>query len=306
MASGATEDDGAALTWVARDDGDPAVHVARLDRTAHATREVRLTQSKADADDVAIAWAGDGWIVAWIDARDGNGEVYAAKIDRDLRRVGRDQRITNAPGDAGGVAIAVAGDTAWLAWSDPRDNPREGVADIFATTLHAKDASRSGDEVRVLATAAHSRSPEIAALPDHGALVGWIEDAPTGLDGPGAAVVARLGDGPVAGASVTLPFAPAERPSAFLLVAAGDGARAVVAHTVADTLTLDALRIGADGQVATPPYKLLDLDAPPPFDTAVGLARGTLFFVDVAKSGGAPDRDRSLRRIRRATVDWRR
>ena len=60
-----------------------------------------MTSSKGDASDVALARAGDGWLVAWVDARDGNGEVYAARLRQELlQRVGREERITNATGDA--------------------------------------------------------------------------------------------------------------------------------------------------------------------------------------------------------------
>jgi hypothetical protein len=109
-----------------------------------------------------MAWTGDGSLIAWVDARDGNGEVYASKVDRDLVRVAREERITNAPGDAGDVTLAVRNGVAWLAWSDPRESPREGLADIYATTLGVRDARRASDEVRVLASAPHSRSPQLA------------------------------------------------------------------------------------------------------------------------------------------------
>jgi hypothetical protein len=301
MASGAAED-GAALAWVARDDGDAAVHLARLDRAAHATREVRLSPAKSDASDVAVAWAGDGWVVAWVDAREGNGEVYATKVDRDLKRVGRDERITSAPGDAGGVSLATAGDLVWVAWSDPRDNPRDGLADVFVATLGAKDGAPVGREARVLATAAHSRSPQLVAVEGGGAMVGWIEDAPPGIEGPGAALIARLEPGPVVGPSAPLPLAPGERPSSITFVPEPGGARIVVAHPTADVLSLDALRVDAGGRVTSRPTHLLDLDAPAVFEPSLALAPGALFYVDVGLAGG----ERSSHRVRRATVSWTR
>ena len=184
VAAGGKPDDGAVVAWVARDDGDPQVHLTHVDRRGKRTNEVQLTTARGDASDVAVAWGGDGWIVAWVDARDGNGEVYATKVDRDLNRTAREERITNAPGDAGDVALAVKGDTAWLAWSDPRESLRDSSADVYATTLRVRDARKVGEETRVLATAAHSRSPQIVPAGD-GAVVAWIEDAPQGLEGPG-------------------------------------------------------------------------------------------------------------------------
>ncbi|MGD0053680.1 MAG: hypothetical protein ABSD03_17885, partial [Vulcanimicrobiaceae bacterium] len=112
--------------------------MAHLDRRGHRNNEVQLTTAKGDASSVAIAWADDGWLVAWVDGRDGNGEVYAAKVDRDLARVGREERITSAPGDASDVALARSGDAAWVAWSDPRDNLRDGVSDVYVAAIRPR------------------------------------------------------------------------------------------------------------------------------------------------------------------------
>jgi hypothetical protein len=302
IASGAKADDGAAVAWVARDDHDPQVHVARVDRAGHRTNEVQLTTAKGDASSVAMAWVGDGWLVAWVDGRDGNGEVYATKIDRDLNRIAREERITNAPGDASDVALVARREIAWVAWSDPRESPRDGLGDIYATTLGTRDAKRLGDEVRVLATAPHSRSPQLAALEggDGGAVLAWIEDAPTGLEGRGAAMVARLdGKAHVVGAPASVLSPALGRPTAIALAASGDVVRTVVACSTPEAVTLDALLLGADGTPATKPWPLLDLDAPPSFDLALALAGDAIFFDDV----GVAQADH---RVRRAAVAWRR
>jgi hypothetical protein len=298
IAAGGQPEDGALVAWVARDDGDPQVHLAHVDRKGKRTNEVQLTTTKGDASDVAIAWAGDGWMVAWVDTRDGNGEVYATKVDRDLSRTAREERITSAPGDAGDVSLAVHGDTAWLAWSDPRESPREGLADIYTTTLRTRDARRESDEVRVLATAAHSRSPTILATGD-GAMVAWIEDGPTGLEAPAAAMVVRLdAQGHVASRPAWLPMAGHGRTTALALAPAGDGVRAIVARNDRDDVTLDAVAIAADGTPGRP-WALLDLDAPGSFDVALALTGGALFFDDIGPS--AADH-----RIRRAAFSWSR
>jgi hypothetical protein len=300
IAAGGQPEDGALVAWVARDEGDPQVHLARVDRKGKRTNEVQLTTAKGDASDVALAWAGDGWMVAWVDTRDGNGEVYATKVDRDLGRTAREERITSAPGDAGDVSLAVHGDTAWLAWSDPRESPREGLADIYTTTLRTRDARRESDEVRVLATAAHSRSPTILPTAD-GAMVAWIEDGPTGLEAPAAAMVVRLdAQGHVASRPAWLPMAGHGRALALALALAppGEGVRAIVARNDRDDVTLDAMGIAADGTPGRP-WALLDLDAPGSFDVALALAGGALFFDDIGAS--AADH-----RIRRAAFSWSR
>ena len=303
MAPGATVQDGAAVAWVTgREDQDRQVHVAHLDRAGRRNREIELTtRAKGDVSGVAMAWARDGWLVAWVDARDGNGEVYATKIDRNLTRVAHEERITNAPGDAGDVALVARGDIAWLAWSDPRESPREGLADIYATTLRPSDATRASDEVRVLASAPHSRTPHLApTAKGDSVVVVWIEDAATGLEGPGAAMAALLDrDGRVARAPSILPLSAPGRATSIALASSREGVRAVVVRSGQEALSLEAISIGADGLPATKPWPLLDLEAPASFEVAVAFAGDALVFDDV---GAAPGEHI----VRRADIAWRR
>jgi hypothetical protein len=320
MAASGRVEDGAILVWVKRDDGDPQVHLARLDRLGRRQREIQLTSARGDASSVAVAWAGDGWIVAWVDGRDGNGEVYAAKVDVDLRRVAPEVRLTNAPGDAADVALTVRAGIAWVAWSDPRESPREGIGDIYATTLRARDAKPGGDAIRVLATAAHSRSPAIAAVADesHGtdsgqgegqaqgsgrgrALVAWIEDSPAGLEGPGAAMFALLDEhAAVLAAPANVPLHSEGRPISIVLSEGGTGARAVVARASGSAITLDGMMLVPEGAASSRPWPLADLDAPPPFDVALGFAGDALYFDDVGEGGV----HRTEHRVRRLSLSW--
>jgi hypothetical protein len=292
---------GAAATG--HDAPDRQVHVAHLDRAGRRNHEIELTtRARGDVSGVAMAWAGDGWLVAWIDARDGNGEVYATKIDRDLARVAREERITNAPGDAGDVALAVHGDVAWLAWSDPRESPREGLADIYATTLRTTDARRVGDEVRVLASAPHSRSPQLAATPEgDSAVLAWIEDPATSLEeGPGAAMLAVLGrDGHVVRSPSIVPLAAPGRPTSIALASSRSGVRAVVVRSGQEALAFEAMTVGSDGVSGVRPWPLLDLEAPPSFEVALAFAGDSIVFDDVGPSAGE-------HLVRRADVVWRR
>jgi hypothetical protein len=292
---GADKVERAAVAWVVRDEGDPQVHVATVDWRGHRIKEVQLTIARGDAGDVAIAPVDGGWIAAWVDGRDGNGEVYAAKLDRDLARLSPDQRITKAPGDKADVALASAGSFAWLAWSDPRESPREGIGDVYVTTLAARDAKRASDEVRVLATAAHSRSPAIATA-GRGALVAWIEDAPPGVDAPGAALFARLDETGRVADTGSLQSAETGRPTALALEASPEGTRAVVARAAHEVVTLDAALVTAAGPTARA-WPLVDLDAPGAFDAALALAGGALVYDD---AGAVPGE----RRVRKMVIAW--
>jgi hypothetical protein len=300
LVPGGAPQDGVAVAWVtARDEPDRQVHVAHLDRAGRRTKEVELTtRARGDVSGVAVAWAGDGWLVAWVDGRDGNGEVYATKVDRDLTRVAREERITNAPGDAGDVTLAVRGGVAWLAWSDPRESPREGLADIYATTVGIHDARRASDEVRVLASSPNSRSPQLAAVEGDRAVLAWIEDVATGLEGPAATMVAVLDrNGRIVRAPSILPLAGEGRPTGLALAPSREGVRAVVVRSAAANLTLDAVLLGAEGTALSRPWPLLDVEAPVSFDVAVALAGDVLVFDDV---GAAP----GDHHVRRAVVAW--
>jgi hypothetical protein len=155
--------------------------------------------------------------------------------------------------------------------------------------------------VRVLATDAHSRSPELALAGEGGAIVGWIEAPPTGVDAPGAAMAARLdASGHVVGAPARLPLAEPGRPTAIALdPAASGGVRAVVARSAGDEVTLDAIALGADGAPAAKPWRLLDLDASGSFDVSLVLAGRAVVYDD---TGSSP----ADHRVRRAAVAWRR
>jgi hypothetical protein len=297
IAQGRQNEGEAAVAWVGRDDGDPQVHLARVDGRGRRTKEMQLTGAKGDASDVALAWVGDGWMVAWIDGRDGNGEVYAAKVDVDLRRVSPETRVTRAPGDATDVAIASnradGGDTVWLAWSDSRESAAEGLGDIYATTLRARDAKRMGDEMRVLATAAHSRSPQLGSG-GRTAWVGWIEDAPPGVDAAGATMMAELDEkGHVVGAPRAVRLADEGRPTSIAFAPTkpyGGFPPILVARSAHDGVTLDA--VTAEGATS-----VLDLEAAAPFEVSLVLAGDSAYYVD---AGASP----AERRVRCLGLAW--
>ncbi len=182
----------AAVAWVAKAKGEPQVFVTKLGANGERLEEKGVTvvhRKKKDKDglgipsecsDVAIAWAGggdvnDGWIVAWVDTRDGNAEVYVAKMDRSLKKVVPDRRITDAPGDASDVQIAVRGKETFLIWSDARNHPEQGRGDVYMARLDTASLKRIGEDARLFASDAHSRSPLLATTPT-GLAAAWIEE----------------------------------------------------------------------------------------------------------------------------------
>ena len=297
IAPAAKPEDGAALVWVARDNGDPEVHVTKIDKKGKKTSDVQLTTAKGDASDVAIAWAGGGWIVAWVDGRDGNGEVYATRVGLDLSR-NAGERITNAPGDASDLVALAVGDRVWLAWADPRESPKDGMADVFVGAVSMKDAKPAVPEQRLLATAAHSRTPQLAPAPD-GVNVAWIEEAPPGVQSPASsgygAMWATVGaDGKAAQRPTKLPAAGEGAATSVALERHAKGLHAVVARSMSETIALDGMELAAPEPRAFP---LLTLDGPPSLDVALVIDGGALYFND---DGPAP----TDKRARRARIAW--
>ncbi len=303
MASADKPEDGAAIAWVARDNGDPEVHVTKIDKRGKKTNEVQLTTAKGDASDVAIAWTGNGWIVAWVDGRDGNGEVYATRVGVDLSR-NAGERITNAPGDASDLVALASGDLVWLAWADPRESPKDGMADVFVGAVNKKDAKPAIAEQRQLATAAHSRTPQLAApaaLPGtlSGVVVAWIEEAPLGVETPASsgygAMWATVGpDGKTTQRPVKLPAGGEGAATSVALERHAKGLHAVVARSMADAIALDGMELSGDAPRA---YPLVTLDGPPSLDVALVLDGAALYFNDDGPS-------LADKRARRARITW--
>jgi hypothetical protein len=148
-----------AVAWVAREEGDPQVHLTKLDRDGRRLSDQLLTQVAGDARDVCIVPAPDGFLVVWVDGRDGNGEVYAARVDYDLKRVTRDERITRARGDAFQLSVHTAGDLAFVTYIDTRDSPS---GDVYLASISTRNAARVGDEVRVTQSLATKIAPRFA------------------------------------------------------------------------------------------------------------------------------------------------
>ncbi len=293
-------EDGALLSWVARENGDPEVHVTRLDKRGKRASDAQLTTTKGDASDVALAQVPGGWIVAWVDGRNKNGEVYATKVGPDLQRIAREERITTAPGDKTDVALLRQDDHVWLAWSDTRESPQDGFGDVYVAQLRPGDAKRAAGETRTLASAAHSRSPRLALTPG-GVMVGWIEEAPMGVERPGDAFGAMIVEfdrkAQLAAPPARIRLGGDGAAHAIALEARASGVVAVVARAAKDEVVLDAVDLGPAGKT-TQAWPLLPLEGPPSMDVVLELAQGALYFND----DGHEDKDR---RARRASVTWK-
>ncbi len=300
LCAGGDRRDGVLAAWISGTKSNGELRLAQISESGQVLRSARLGSADADASRVAIAWAGDGWLVAWVEGRGGAGQVYATKIGRQLQHVGRNERVTRDAVGPGDIAMAVRNETAWLAWSDTRESPREGLADIYATTLRSADATHVGDEIRVLATARHSRSPTLAAASATRALIAWIEDPPAGVDALGTGMLGCLDTrAGVACPPVELPLAGPGQPASIVLESAGDEVHAVTARSgIGAGITLDGLRLDAGGAPLAPPWPLVALDAPPSVDISLALAGNVVIYSDVVPGPGQ-------RRIREAEITWR-
>lgn len=299
---------GTLVGWVAKDGADPQVHVARVDAHGKKLNELLVTTERGDAADVALAWAGNAWLVAWVDWRDGNGEVYVSRLAPDASRVLSTERITKAPGDASDVALLVPKGSAdaWIAWADPREDPHEGFADIYVARVHLKDGKKAGDESRVLATAAHSRTPALVSARD-GVAIAWIEEAPLGEGNADAhfgtttasygAMLARLDE---KGHPIDEPMrtrgAGEGFPTSLALFSEDGIVHAAVARAQDDAVVLDLFDWPGAGPVRT--HALAKLDGPPSMDVALALAGNVVYFDDEP-----PTTQNGERRVRKLTFE---
>jgi hypothetical protein len=293
---------GAAVAWVAREGSNAQVHVSRVDSKGVRMNDIQLTSSGGTTSEVALAWAGGGWIVAWVDTRDGNGEVYATKVDLGLNRIAREERITNAPGDASDVTLLAkpGGGDVWMAWADPRENPHDGFADVFVTRLSAVSAKPVVPESRVLATAAHSRSPSLAWEDEAHPAIAWIEEAPmsSGSENSGAygAMIGSLDDaGHLVGDLVRTHGAGDGYPTTVAIESGAASLHVVLARAARDDLSLDAFELVKGREPA--PTLLFVLDGPPTLDVSLSLSGGAVFFNDEGVDVGDG-------RTRRLAVGW--
>jgi hypothetical protein len=295
LAAAGKPDDGAVLAWVGRENGHAQVHVTKLDKRGKKTNDALLTTVAADASDVAIVKVKQGYLVAWVDTRNKNGEVYAAIVNPELVRISREERITNAPGDASDIALAIMGDNVVCVWADPRDSPDDGFADVYVAALAAHDAKKVGPETRLLATATHSRSPQIMAAGEK-AFVAWVEDVPATPDATApSAMGAMLAAVDAKGAIVAAPvrLAPSARGAAVsVTLGKGKVPFAIAARSSPDDVVLDWFDLSHEKPSA--PVPLGVLDGPPAMDVSLATQGEALYFSDE----GPRAKDRRARRLR--------
>jgi hypothetical protein len=310
----------AAVAWVAKAKGEPQVFVTKLGANGEKLEEKGVTvvkRKKKDKDglgipsecsDVAIAWSGgdvnEGWIVAWVDTRDGNAEVYVAKMDRTLKKIVPDRRITEAPGDASDVQIAVRGKETFLIWSDARNHPDQGRGDVYLARLETQTLKRIGEDQRLFASEAHSRSPLLAATPA-GLAAAWIEE-PLDLGPKGKASDAEAGvrfaeldeRGALKGSPVLLRGDARSAATSVTLTCSPKFCRGAITSAIGESLLLGGFQM-APGQ---PPGSVRTLatlqggvteDASPVFASP---SAEWLFFADDAVGGAG--------RLRWMSVAW--
>ena len=290
------------LAWVAKEKGEPQVFVTKLgpDGAKLAQKKLTIIARKRnngivnEPADVAIAPDGEGgFIVAWSDTRDGNAEIYVAKIDRELKKTVPDKRITDAPGDSAEVQIVVRGKEAFLAWSDARESPDAGNADVYLARLDAHTLQKAAPEARLFASSGHSRTPSLASLPS-GLLAAWIEEpqdeAKRAADAPAGEAGVRLAQLDDKGVVIGAPaLVPSDRGAPVTSVALACGGaprcRAVVPTAQGESLLLGALEI-TPGVVPAAPKTLAALSGSVTEDVSPSFAGDkSLLFADAASGG---------------------
>jgi hypothetical protein len=292
--------EGATVAWVAHEGGEARLHVARYDRRAKKVAETTFATVVGGVGDVALAPAEGGYVLAFVDGRDGNGEVYTTKLSPDLTRVSSIDRLTRAPGDASDLVAFARPEGVYLAWADARESPSDGFADIFLALLRHRDGHAAVTDTRLLASAAHSRSPVLAAGRNGGVAVGWIEEAPHGVSaarssGYGAMFVQVDERGRPRHAPIRWLGAGDGAPTSIALRTREGAIEVALARSSPVGTTIDFGALGPDDE--TPNfYPLHHLEGPASLQTLLVLGGASLFVQDIALE------QRELRRIRRAAL----
>ena len=179
----------------------------------------------------------------------------------------------------------------------------DGNAFVVIESMDEVIAQITGYRARVLATAAHSRSPSLAAFGDDVAIA-WIEEAPLGEGTSDAhfgtttssygAMLAKLD---AKGKPIDEPMrtrgAGEGFPTSIMLTSDEGLLRAAVARAQEDAVVLDLLQWPGRGPVRA--YPLVKLDGPPSMDVALAITGSTVFFDDEAlQSQGGDWRVRKL------------
>jgi hypothetical protein len=253
-----------------------------------------LTHKTGDAGDVASVPLENGWLVTWVDERDGDPEVYASRVDAKLARIGREQRLSKAPGPATGVTLVAAGESALVAWADARDPQQPGEADIYLTRITGRDATPSGNERLVMATRGHSFSPKLEPLGD-GFVLGWLERGREDAPGSAAVMFERLdANGAARGEPRRFAVEHGE-PSAFALDCEADGCHALVSIRADDAAIYGAV-LAPDLGTFTP-RRLVSLGSKAAVGVPLALEGNELVYADADADGAW--------KLRGALIDWR-
>jgi len=115
-------------------DGNPEVYMTVVDvpvPDAAIAAPVRVSHAAEFSGYPAAAASDAVTIVAWEDGRDGNKEIYVAAVDSTDGTVGRETRLTAAPGDSQRPSVAAVAGTFRVVWMDEI----EGAFTVMASTL---------------------------------------------------------------------------------------------------------------------------------------------------------------------------
>jgi hypothetical protein len=299
----------ALLAWAALDNGQPQVFLTMVGEDGRRLRQKMLTRSPGEVSDVDVTSVGGEFLVAWVDERHGDPEVYATKVDRLLRSLSPERRVTQATGAATDVQLAPDRAGALIIWADAREGSEPGQADIWVTRLDPRRGLTSMPEERLTRTRAHSHSPRVATILDHGALVAWIEEPDESAGTQGEVRMARIGpDGKLIGSTRSV-RATKGRPTALdvscpLVVHKGDDVHSTEQKKCYIVMSVDVDRRSelqgfelslAEGSEPRP-RRLATLSGPSGQTTSPALWTNELFYADQANGKG---------RLQRMKIEWR-
>lgn len=168
---------GGLLAWAALDQNQPQLFLTSLDNQGKKQRQKMLTRTPGEITEIAALPLKQGYVVAWVDGRDADAEIYAARVNENLEIVGKEQKLTEGAIEPTGLSLVRLQNRILLTWADTRGSSRPGYSDLHWLSLDADSLESAHPLRRLLATEAHSHSPQTVPLNEiYGtALLGWLE-----------------------------------------------------------------------------------------------------------------------------------
>ncbi len=174
MSTARTQGSGSAVAWAASDQGQPQLFLSLLGDDTKKRSQRMLTHKQGRLDDLTLTAVDDGWLVAWVDERTNELELYASRVTKNLERQGKEQRLTNRPGDLSAIALVPLHDEAIVIYVASHKTARKRGVELYSRRISLLDAQPLAVEHRIMEVPGAVKFLN-ATIHEDGIMLGWLE-----------------------------------------------------------------------------------------------------------------------------------